>query len=99
MEIYRQLQNPPSTPCDFQLEKMHFLNQQWIHLSRWPLHFANRDLTRPMDEKDEIRKSEELRSFLFLTVVMVPVLTVMIIATYGFAVWFYQMLIGGPPHH
>ncbi|SAK96031.1 Periplasmic nitrate reductase protein NapE [Caballeronia calidae] len=53
----------------------------------------------PMDEKDEIRKSEELRSFLFLTVVMVPVLTVMIIAAYGFAVWFYQMLIGGPPHH
>ena len=52
-----------------------------------------------MDEKDEIRKSEELRSFLFLTVVMVPVLTVMIIAAYGFAVWFYQMMIGGPPHH
>jgi periplasmic nitrate reductase NapE len=58
-----------------------------------------RDLTRQMDEKDEVRKSEELRSFLFLTVVMVPVLTVMIIAAYGFAVWFYQMLIGGPPHH
>jgi periplasmic nitrate reductase NapE len=58
-----------------------------------------RDLTRPMDEKDELRKSEELRSFLFLTVVMVPVLTVLIIAAYGFAVWFYQMLIGGPPHH
>ena len=53
----------------------------------------------PMDENNEIRKSEELRSFLFLTVVMVPVLTVMIIAAYGFAVWFYQMLIGGPPHH
>ena len=52
-----------------------------------------------MDENNEIRKSEELRSFLFLTVVMVPVLTVMIIAAYGFMVWFYQMLIGGPPHH
>ncbi|BAN28093.1 periplasmic nitrate reductase, NapE protein [Caballeronia insecticola] len=55
--------------------------------------------TRPLDEKNEIRKSEELRSFLFLTVVMVPVLTVMFIAAYGFAVWFYQMLVGGPPHH
>ena len=52
-----------------------------------------------MDENNEIRKSEELRSFLFLTVVMVPVLTVMIIAAYGFMVWVYQMLIGGPPHH
>lgn len=52
-----------------------------------------------MEENNELRKSEELRSFLFLTVVMVPVLTVMIIAAYGFSVWFYQMLIGGPPHH
>jgi periplasmic nitrate reductase NapE len=52
-----------------------------------------------MEENEEIRKSEELRSFLFLTVVMVPVLTVMFIAAYGFTVWFYQMLIGGPPHH
>jgi nitrate reductase NapE len=46
---------------------------------------------------DATRKSEELRSFLFLTVVMVPVLTVVLIAAYGFAVWFYQMFIGGPP--
>lgn len=64
-----------------------------------PFHNTKRNLTRAMDEKDEIRKSEELRSFLFLTVVMVPVLTVMFIAAYGFTVWFYQLLIGGPPHH
>ncbi|KQR74645.1 nitrate reductase [Burkholderia sp. Leaf177] len=44
------------------------------------------------------RKTEELRSFLFLTIVMVPALTIMFVAVYGFAVWFYQMLIGGPPH-
>ncbi|SAL83180.1 Periplasmic nitrate reductase protein NapE [Caballeronia choica] len=44
------------------------------------------------------RKAEELRSFLFLTAVMVPVLTVMFIAAYGFVVWFYQLLIAGPPH-
>jgi periplasmic nitrate reductase NapE len=44
------------------------------------------------------RKKEELRSFLFLTAVMVPVLTVMFIAAYGFVVWFYQLLIAGPPH-
>ena len=52
-----------------------------------------------MNESKELRKSEELRSFLFLTVVMVPVLTVMLIAGYGFAVWFYQLLIGCPLHH
>lgn len=47
---------------------------------------------------NRLRKSEELRSFLFLTAVMVPVLTVLFIAAYGFVVWFYQILIGGPPH-
>jgi periplasmic nitrate reductase NapE len=41
-------------------------------------------------------KTDEWRSFLFLTVVMVPVLMVMLVAAYGFAVWFYQ-LIAGPP--
>ncbi|MCC6193922.1 MAG: periplasmic nitrate reductase, NapE protein [Burkholderiales bacterium] len=41
-------------------------------------------------------KTEELRSFLFLTIVMVPVLTGLLIAGYGFAVWMYQ-LIAGPP--
>ncbi|WP_233861662.1 periplasmic nitrate reductase, NapE protein [Paraburkholderia adhaesiva] len=44
-------------------------------------------------------RSQELLSFLFLTVVLIPVLTVLFIAAYGFAVWIYQMLIGGPPHH
>ena len=41
-------------------------------------------------------KKEELRSFLFLTVVMAPVLTGVIIVGYGFLVWIYQ-IIAGPP--
>lgn len=41
-------------------------------------------------------KVDERRSFLFLTAVMVPVLTVMIVVGYGFAVWMYQ-LFAGPP--
>ncbi|CAM4327306.1 periplasmic nitrate reductase, NapE protein [Comamonas aquatilis] len=43
-------------------------------------------------------RSEELRSFVFMTVVMAPVLSGVLIASYGFLVWIYQMLIGGPPH-
>ncbi|SAL28996.1 Periplasmic nitrate reductase protein NapE [Caballeronia sordidicola] len=50
------------------------------------------------ETETSLRKTEELRSFLFLTIVMVPVLTIVFVAAYGFAVWFYQMLIGGPPH-
>ncbi len=48
--------------------------------------------------EDPQRKQEELRSFLFLTAVMVPVLSVIIVAGYGFIVWMSQ-LIGGPPSH
>ena len=42
------------------------------------------------------RKIDERRSFLFLTVVMVPALMVMLVAGYGFVVWMYQ-IINGPP--
>ena len=41
-------------------------------------------------------RKAELRSFLFLTVVMAPILTVMIVGGYGFLVWMVQ-LINGPP--
>jgi periplasmic nitrate reductase NapE len=41
-------------------------------------------------------KKSELRAFLFLTVVMAPVLAGVIVATYGLAVWIYQMFAGPP---
>ena len=41
-------------------------------------------------------RQEELRSFLFFTVVMAPVLAVIVIGGYGFLVWMYQ-LVAGPP--
>lgn len=41
-------------------------------------------------------RQEELRSFLFFTVVMAPVIAVLLVAGYGFAVWMSQ-LVGGPP--
>jgi nitrate reductase NapE len=41
-------------------------------------------------------KVEELRSFLFLTIVMAPALTFLLIAGYGFVVWMVQ-LVSGPP--
>jgi nitrate reductase NapE len=41
-------------------------------------------------------RQEELRSFLFFTVVMAPVLAVLLVATYGFVVWMVQ-IIAGPP--
>jgi len=50
---------------------------------------------RPMTEPPSTRR-EELRSFLFFTVVMAPALAVLIVGSYGFAVWMFQ-LVAGPP--
>ena len=44
-------------------------------------------------------RKEELRSFIFLSVVMAPILAVLIVATYGFVIWFMQMLVGPPGPH
>jgi periplasmic nitrate reductase NapE len=41
-------------------------------------------------------RTEELRSFLFFTIVMAPALAVIIVGGYGFLVWMYQ-LVAGPP--
>ncbi|MEJ5988485.1 periplasmic nitrate reductase, NapE protein [Ramlibacter sp. PS3R-8] len=41
-------------------------------------------------------KAQEFRSFLFLSVVMAPVLAVIVVSGYGFLVWMYQLLAGPP---
>ena len=45
---------------------------------------------------DESTKKDEKRMFLFITVVLFPILTVMLIGGYGFAVWILQMIYGPP---
>lgn len=42
-------------------------------------------------------RQEELRTFLFLTVVLAPVLAVMLVGGYGFLVWMYQLVTGDLP--
>ena len=42
-------------------------------------------------------KRSELTLFLFITVVLFPILSVMIVGGYGFLVWFWQMFVAGPP--
>jgi nitrate reductase NapE len=53
------------------------------------------------DEKVPFTKAQELRSFLFLSVVMAPVLAVILVSGYGFVVWMSQLFTGppGPPSH
>jgi len=51
----------------------------------------------PIPQKTERRR--ELLAFLFLTVVLAPVLAVAIVGGYGFLIWISQMIYGppGPP--
>lgn len=42
-------------------------------------------------------KQEELRTFLFLAFVMAPVLAVILVGGYGFAIWMFQLLTGRLP--
>ena len=46
-------------------------------------------------EEKRTRK-RELRAFLFLTVVLAPVIAVALVGGMGFTIWIYQM-IAGPP--
>lgn len=48
------------------------------------------------DGKETFTKTQELRSFLFLSVFLAPVLAVILVSGYGFIVWMYQ-LVAGPP--
>jgi len=57
------------------------------------------DTATPKDE--EVSSSAfgarwEMLAFLFLTVVMAPVIAGLVIAGYGFLVWIYQMFAGPP---
>ena len=57
-----------------------------------PWSLANPDIL--MDPT--LDKRSERKAFLFLTVVMAPVLAGVIIGTYGLMVWIYQMFMGPP---
>lgn len=49
-----------------------------------------------MSDSPQDTKRQELRAFLFLTAVLVPAASVLIVAGYGFAVWVFQMFAGPP---
>lgn len=54
------------------------------------------------DPRDEVSddapstRTEELRSFLFLSAVTAPILAALLVAGFGFMVWIFQMFAGPP---
>ncbi|MDQ2076722.1 periplasmic nitrate reductase, NapE protein [Marinimicrobium sp. ABcell2] len=50
--------------------------------------------SEPLTPKEEKRR--EWRLFLFIIILLFPILSVMIVGGFGFSVWMYQ-LVAGPP--
>ena len=42
-------------------------------------------------------KAQEMRAFLFLTVITAPLLAVAVVGGYGFCIWMIQLLTGSLP--
>jgi nitrate reductase NapE len=49
-----------------------------------------------MSDDSKLQKRRELRAFLFLTIMLAPVLSVVIVGGFGFLVWMYQLMAGPP---
>lgn len=52
-----------------------------------------------MLENDDSLKTKELKLFLFIIILLFPILAFGVVGGYGFAVWIFQMFAGppGPP--
>ena len=48
------------------------------------------------DTAETREKRRELTIFVFLAFVLAPILSVIIVAGYGFCVWMYQIIMGPP---
>lgn len=50
-------------------------------------------------ETAAVTKRDEVRAFVFLAFALIPLLAVLFVAGYGFAVWIWQIFTGppGPP--
>lgn len=51
-----------------------------------------------LDAVSRRAKRKELLLFFFITVVLFPVLSVLIVSSFGFSVWFWQIIFGPPTH-
>ena len=49
-----------------------------------------------MANSDQAEKRSERRAFLLLVVFLAPILSVVIVGGYGFAVWISQLIFGPP---
>lgn len=51
-----------------------------------------------MQDNTPTSRAQEWKAFLFIAVVLFPLLSIILVGGYGFAIWFLQMLMGPPGH-
>ena len=56
------------------------------------------ELTDTASEAHPASKSEERRVFIFLAVLLAPILSFMLVGGYGFIIWMLQLTFGPPSH-
>ncbi|PSW05962.1 trimethylamine N-oxide reductase system protein TorE [Photobacterium lipolyticum] len=56
-------------------------------------------MSRVTNQESVEKRSSEWQSFLFITVFLFPILSVMAVGGYGFIVWMMQIFLLGPPGH
>ena len=49
-----------------------------------------------MTDKLNAAKGNEVKGFLFLSIVVAPALSIALVGGYGFSIWIYQLLVGPP---
>lgn len=54
---------------------------------------------RPAEAIPPATKAQELRAFLFLTIVTAPIIAIAVVGGYGFFVWMFQLVTGRLPTH
>lgn len=57
--------------------------------------YANNDNS----EAEYVDRKKEWRLFIFIVVFLFPILSVMVVGGFGFAVWMYQLIVGPPGFH
>jgi len=67
------------------------IQESWMTVSESP--------DTPTMPSGRSRRRGEWLTFLFLTVILAPVIAVAVVGGYGFLIWIYQMFMGppGPP--
>lgn len=49
-----------------------------------------------MSNEKNVSRGSELKAFLFLTVILAPIVAITLVGGYGFSVWISQMIFGPP---